>query len=77
MGILDRLMEKPKTEDQSVGDLSVLLSEDRAREVEILSAELSVQQADLLRAALELAMPVFRQHPEFFEFVNGKAKGEW
>jgi len=39
--------------------------------------ELGVHVLDAFRAALELAISVFRQHPEFFDFVNGKAKKEW
>ncbi len=76
MGILARLAGKPKDDD--IADLlRGILSEDRAEELGSLSAELGAHPLDVCRAALELAMPVFCQHPEFFDFVNGKAKGEW
>lgn len=76
MGILARLAGKPK-DDDIAKLLYGILSEDRANELKMLCAELDAHPLDVFRAALELAMPVFREHEEFFEFVDGKAKKEW
>lgn len=77
MGILERLAGKPKSDDEVAELLLGKLSEDRAVEVEKLSGDLGVQKMDLIRASLELALPVFREHPAYFAYIVEKAGREW
>ncbi|GAB6058977.1 hypothetical protein [Desulfonatronum parangueonense] len=77
MGILERWTGKPKSDDEVAELICGRLSEGRAAEVERLCGELGVQRMDLFRAALELALPVFREHPEYFAYVVEKAGKEW
>jgi len=46
-------------------------------ELERLCGELGGQRMDLFRASLELALAVFREHPEYFVYVVEKAVKEW
>ena len=77
MGILERLTGKPKNDAEVAELLCGALSEDRAAEVERLSGDLGVQKMDLIRAAMELALPVFREHPAYFAYVVEKAGEDW
>lgn len=77
MGILERLAGKPKSDDEVAELLCGKLSEDRAAEVERLSRDLGVEKMDLIRASLELALPVFHEHPAYFAYVVEKAGEEW
>ncbi|GAB6057491.1 hypothetical protein [Desulfonatronum parangueonense] len=77
MGILDRLAGKPMSDEDFAALLCGKLPAARAADVERLSRELGVQRMDLFRAALELALPVFREHPEYFAYLVEKAGDEW
>ncbi len=77
MSILEKLTGKPKSDEEVAELLCGRLSEGLAAEVERLSGELGVQRMDMFRAALELALPVFREHPEYFAYVVEKAGEEW
>ncbi len=72
-----KLAGKPKSDEEVAELLCGKLSEDRAAEVQKLCGDLGVQKMDLIRAALELALPVFREHPAYFAYVVEKAGDKW
>lgn len=43
----------------------------------MLCKRLDTQRSDVIRASLEMAMPVFENHPEMFNYFAHRARWDW
>jgi hypothetical protein len=74
------------TPDLIRGPVFMMLLEERTGKIQIRRAGNGSEAAEsgtggqcmgLIRAALEMALPVFREHPGYFVYVDDKARKEW
>lgn len=57
--------------------LNFHITTEKLHEILAVCGELDTARSDFIRASIEFAMPVFKQHPELFEQFKNKSKEGW
>ncbi len=74
--------DKPEPPRMSVASneklrFSFVTTEQKLTRIMILCSNLDTQRSDVIRASLELALPVFENHPEMFNYFAHLARDDW
>ena len=62
---------------QVKGALSFVLPDDRQAELMALCAQLDTHRSDVIRACLEMALPVFKSHPDMYDYFRQRSREGW
>ncbi|WP_152555092.1 hypothetical protein [Desulfonatronum thiodismutans] len=62
---------------QIKGALSFVLPDDRQAELMALCAQLDTHRSEVIRASLEMALPVFKSHPDLYDYFRQRSRQGW
>lgn len=62
---------------QVKGALSFVLPDDRQAELMALCAQLDTHRSEVIRACLEMGMPLFKSHPDLYEYFRQRSRQGW
>ncbi|HDQ41414.1 MAG TPA: hypothetical protein ENN39_10355 [Desulfonatronum sp.] len=62
---------------QVKGALSFVLPDDRQAELMALCAQLNTHRSEVIRACLEMGMPLFKSHPDLYEYFRQRSRRGW
>jgi hypothetical protein len=62
---------------QVKGALSFVLPDDRQAELMALCAQLDTHRSEVIRASLEMALPVFKSHPDLYDYFRQRSRQGW
>ncbi len=74
---IDRKNHVEKSRQNNREMINFHVTPEKLHEIQIVCGELDSARSDFIRAAVELALPIFKHHPEVFEQFKNKSKEGW